>query len=200
MKSIFVLGVLLSSTVYSAAAGTKIAPSTYFLEVSSNLDCAQLEIEMVSSDQNTSAELVFGTGAFSAAELSPGDYTFGAITCVDGHRGTESFDLLSQSAAPISVKPGQAYYGGRLVIQEAIDETASAPRVLDNCIRGTGRFSKEQRDDCRDGIGVNGEPAVSMSVSLYTPQLDQSEIDRVRGALNATEEQLIYMPIETSQG
>ena len=200
MKSIFVLGVLLSSTVYSAAADTKIAPSTYVLEVSSNLDCAQLEIEMVSSDRKTSAELVFGTGAFSAAELAPGDYSFGTITCVDGHRGTESFDLLSQSAAPISLKPGQAYFGGRLVIQEAIDETASAPNVLDNCIRGTSRFRKEQSDDCRDGIGVDGERAVAKSVSLYAPTLKQSEIDRVRSALNATEDQLIYMPIETAGG
>ena len=199
MRSIFVLGVLLSSTVYSAAADTKIAPSTYVLEVSSNLDCAQLEIEMVSSDRKTSAELVFGTGAFSAAELAPGDYSFGTITCVDGHRGTESFDLLSQSAAPISLKPGQAYFGGRLVIQEAIDETASAPNVLDNCIRGTSRFRKEQSDDCRDGIGVDGKRAVSKSVNLYSPKLEQTEIDRVRSALNATEDQLIYMPIETAR-
>ena len=200
MKSILILGVLLSGTAFSANADTKIAPSTYVLEVSSNLDCAQLEIEMVSRDQKTTAELVFGNGAFSAADLAPGEYTFGNITCIDGHRGTETFDLLSQSAAPISLQAGQAYYGGRLVIKEVVDETASAPRVLDNCIRGTGRFSKEQRDDCRDGVGVNGEPAVAMSVSLFTSQLQQAEIDRVRNALNATEEQLIYMPIETSKG
>lgn len=200
MKSILILGVILSSISFSAIADTKIAPSTYFLEVSSNLDCAQLEIEMVSSDQNTSAELVFGNGAFSAAELAPGDYSFGAITCLDGHRGTETFDLLSQSAAPISLKAGQAYFGGRLVIREAIDETASAPNVLDNCIRGTSRFRKEQSDDCRDGIGVDGKRAVSKSVNLYSPKLEKAEIDRVRSALNATEDQLIYMPIETSGG
>lgn len=155
---------------------------------------------MIALDQKTSAELVFGEGAFSAAELAPGDYTFGKITCVDGHRGTESFDLLAQSAAPISVKPGQAYFGGRLVIQEVTDETGSAPRVLDNCIRGTSRFRKEQSNDCRDGVGVDGERPVSKSVSLFAPKLKQGEIDRVRGALNATEEQLIYMPIETAQG
>ena len=200
MKSDIILVILLCGIAFSASADTKIAPSTYILEVSSNLDCAQLEIKMGSRDQKTSAELIFGNGAFSAADLSPGEHTFGDITCVGGHRGTETLDLLSQSAAPISLKAGQAYYGGRLIIQEVVDETGSAPRVLDNCIRGTGRFSKEQRDDCRDGIGVSGEPAVSMSVSLYTPQLEQAEIDRVRGALNATEEQLIYMPIETSQG
>lgn len=199
MKAIAVLGLIIGSTGFSASADTKIPPSTYVLEVSSNLECAQLEIEMISRDQQTSAELVFGGGAFSATELAPGDYTFGQITCVDGHRGTESFDLLAQSAAPISVKPGQAYFGGRLVIQEVIDDTASAPQVLDNCIRGTSRFRKEQSNDCRDGVGVDGERAVSKSVSLFAPKLKQGEIDRVRGALNATEEQLIYMPIETAQ-
>ena len=57
MKSILILGVLLSGTALSASADTKTAPSTYVLEVSSNLDCAQLEIEMVSRDQKTTAEL-----------------------------------------------------------------------------------------------------------------------------------------------
>lgn len=200
MKSILILSVILGGASFSASADTKIAPSTYVLEVTSNLDCAQLEIDLVSSDKKAASQLVFGNGAFSAAELAPGDYSFGEITCVDGHRGTESFNLLSQSAAPISLKPGQAYFGGRLVIQEAVDEAASAPSVLDNCIRGTSRFRKEQSNDCRDGIGVDGERSVSKSVSLYTPALEQAEIDRVRGALNATEDQLIYMPIETSRG
>ena len=199
MKAVAILGLIISSTGFSAFADTKMAPSTYVLEVSSNLECAQLEIEMIARDQQASAELVFGEGAFSAAELAPGDYSFGQITCIDGHRGTETFDLLAQSAAPISLQPGQAYFGGRLVIQEAVDETASAPRVLDNCIRGTGRFRKEQNNDCRDGVGVDGERAVSKSVSLFAPKLQQNEIDRVRDALNATEAQLIYMPIETAQ-
>ncbi|MEL6693060.1 MAG: hypothetical protein AAFQ12_08490 [Pseudomonadota bacterium] len=199
MKSILILGVILSGASFSASADTKVAPSTYVLEVSSNLECAQLEIELVSNEQDAPTELVFGNGAFSAAELSPGDYSFGEITCVDGHRGTETFDLLSQAAAPFSLKPGQAYFGGRLVIQEALDETASAPNVLDNCIRGTSRFRKEQDNNCRDGIGVDGERAVSKSVSLYSPKLEKTEIDRVRSALNATAEQLIYMPIETSR-
>lgn len=199
MKSILLLGVILSGASFSASADTNPAPSTYVLEVSSNLECSTLEIELISSEQSASTDLVFSQGAFSAAELTPGDYTFGAITCVDGQRGTESFDLLSDSAAAISLKPGQAYYGGRLVIQEAVDDTDSAPRVLDNCIRGTGRFSKEQRDDCRDGIGVDGKRAVSKSVSLYSPKLEQAEIDRIRSALNATEEQLIYMPIESAR-
>ena len=200
MKSILILSVILGGACFSASADTKIAPSTYVLEVSSNLDCAQLEIDLVSSDQKASSQLVFGNGAFSAAELAPGNYSFGDITCVDGHRGTETFNLLSQAAAPISLVPGQAYFGGRLVIQEAIDETASAPNVLDNCIRGTSRFRKEQSDDCRDGIGVDGERAVAKSVSLYAPTLKQAEIDRVRSALNATADQLIYMPIETVGG
>ena len=200
MKSILILGVILSGPIFSAAADTSFAPSTYVLEVSSNLECARLEIEMVARDQKASAELVFGDGAFSAAELSPGDYTLGTITCVDSHRGTETFDLLSQSAAPISLKPGQAYFGGRLVIQEAVDVNGSTPSVLDNCVRGTSRFRKEESDDCQDGVGVNGGRPASKSVSLYAPKLKQTEIDRVRSALNATQEQLIYMPIETSRG
>lgn len=199
MKSILILGLLSSSVAFTAVADTKIATSTYVLEVASNLDCAQLQIEMISTDAKNSATLVFGEGAFSAAELAPGEYSFGTITCLEGHRGTEKIDLLAQSAAPISLKPGQAYFGGRLVIQEAVDEQDSAPRVLDNCIRGTSRFRKEQSNDCRDGIGVDGERAVSTSINLYAPKLQKSEIDRVRSALNASEDQLIYMPISTSQ-
>ena len=44
-------------------------------------------------------------------------------------------------------------------------------------------------------MGVSGKAAVEKIINFYMPLLKKDEIDEVRDALNASEDQLVYMPI-----
>jgi hypothetical protein len=172
-------------------------PATYILQVASNLNCAQLDVQVLDAQGQSAGALVFHTGAFTAASLPPGPYSLGTVTCHDGSNGTESFDHLKDAIAAFSVDSGQAYFGGKLIIQAtttAPDE--SEPDVVTKCIRGTGRFRKEPSDDCRDGAGIDTQRRPDRAINFYAPRLEASNVDAVRTALSATENELLYMPLE----
>ena len=171
-------------------------PATYVLQVASNLNCAQLDVEVRDEAGQSAGVLVFHTGAFAAVDLSPGNYYLGTVTCHDGDNGTETFDQLADAMAPFSVASSQAYLGGKLIIQTSRAEPHdSSPDVVDECVRGTGRFRKEPNDDCRDGVGIATERAAARAVNFYAPPLKDDEINRIRTAFAASEEDLLYMPL-----
>ena len=74
-------------------------------------------------------------------------------------------------------------------------KTNDAPDALDNCLRGTGPSGGKVDDQCRDGVGVSGDAITETTLNLYAPALSSDRLDRIRTALGASEDQLIYMPI-----
>jgi len=195
MNRLLLLTLLSAAANAVSAADTQSLPSTYILQVSSNLECQSLEIELLPKDGAHPHVISFETGAFGAASLPPAEYNFGAVTCHEGARGTETFEMLKGTLRPVSVKAGQAYFGGKLIIKEIEQAASTTPDLIDNCVRGTGRFRKESSNECRDGVGVSGKAAVEKIVNFYMPPLKKDEIDEIRDALNASEDQLVYMPI-----
>ena len=174
-------------------------PATYILQVASNLECEALDVELISEDRDTRATIAFGTKAFGAASITPGTYTFGTVTCHQGSNGTETFDQLSTALPALQLASGRAYFGGKLMLEHSRDLGAEdAPDVVNQCIRGTGRFRKEPTDDCRDGIGIDTGPA--RIVNFYMPHLSDDEVAQVRAAFSATPEQLLYMPLVPADG
>lgn len=178
---------------------TEPQPATYILQVASNLNCAQLDVQLLDAQDQSAGALLFHTGAFSATSLEPGTYSLGTITCHDGANGTEAFDHLRTAIAAFSVESGQAYFGGNLIIEaSATAPDASEPDVVTKCIRGTGRFRKEPSDDCRDGAGIDTQRQPGQAVNFYAPQLEDSDLDRIRTAFSASEDELLYMPLEVA--
>ena len=174
------------------------APATFVLQVASNLECESLRFELIETDTAERHSLTFGSGAFSAVQLRPGRYAFGPVSCEAGKYGTETFDQLGKTLAPMSLLSGQAYYGGKVILESAPVASASGePDVVNNCIRGTGRFRKEPNDDCRDGIGIETDSEAAHLVNFYLPAQSDEDVSRVRSAFKASPEQLLYMPLET---
>ncbi|NQY13935.1 MAG: hypothetical protein HRT81_08770 [Henriciella sp.] len=185
-----------------SATNAQSAPSApeaqFILQVSSNLDCDTLNVELRSVSGEHTGKLVYSSNAFSAASLPAGTYQFGQVTCFDGPNGTQAFDALKTMSGPFQLQPGHAYLSGKLVVMQTEDTAVQTlPDVVDNCVRGTSRFRKEPRDDCRDGTGIKGDRKTASAVNFYAPLLTPDEIASIRSAFSATEEQLIYLPLRT---
>lgn len=172
------------------------AKSTYLLQVSSNLNCQTLEIEVGSDKGTTDAKLVFDQGAFAAVDLAPGKHSLGTVTCHNSPRGTETFNVLENGVAPFQLQAGQAYFGGKLILlEENQGPDSSAPDVLQNCVRSISRARGAENTNCRDGVGVATSRRGARFVNVYAPKLASDEVQSIRAALSATENQLVYLPI-----
>lgn len=169
-------------------------PATYILQVTSNLGCSNLNIELVSSANNTRQYIKFTTGAFAAAKLSSGSYHFGEVICTSDD-GVHTFDVLKDKIAPFSLSAGQTYFAGRLIFEESENTDANnGKEVYDNCTRIISRARGESNNECRDGTGP--ESSVAKQVSVYIPKVDEKDITAVRTALSATKDQLVYLPFK----
>ena len=95
------------------------------------------------------------------------------------------------------MKAGQTYFLGELVIQENLTQKGKEETlVVDNCMSGSDRAAKSSSGgECRDGIGPSRKTKEIWTVDFYTPEMTESDIQRVRAALSATPEQLPYMPL-----
>lgn len=199
IRKLAISALALASSGTGHANETPAPSATYILQVASNLNCAQLDVQLLDPAGQSAGALVFHTGAFAATELAPGTYALGTLTCHDGDHGTQAFDHLKDTIAPFSLASGQAYFGGELILQATLSEPdESAPDVVSQCIRGTGRFRKEPADECRDGVGIATERVAGRAVSFYAPRLEAGDLDRIRAAFSATEAQLRYLPLEVA--
>lgn len=197
LLSAYLLMLLATPAMAQSASGAP--PATYILQVSSNLECSGIEVELVPRGDRPKVTLSFDDQAYSAVTLEPGTYAFGPVSCLQDDQDARVFDSLVGSLQPISVTSGQAYFGGTLIIEEDVSDAIVTPDIVDNCVRGTGRFRKEPRDECRDGTGIDGSAKRSALVNFYTPYLSDEELARVRSAFAADPEQLRYLPL-TVQG
>jgi hypothetical protein len=187
---------LLSTALPTAALTASDAPATYIMQVSSNLKCDRLDIELISQKSNTSQYIRFGTGAFAATELPAGSYTFGDVTCTKENEDI-SYDFLKDKIAPIEVSAGQAYFGGRMMFKQASSVQANdAPEALNSCTFIRSNARGESDNACQDGTGTDGSAPISSKIEVFLPKVLESEVAAVRTAMSATEEELIYLPLK----
>lgn len=188
---VFILG---SSVAIAKSADS--ASATYIMQVSSNLNCETLDIELISQARDIPQHLKFGAGAFAAAELPLGTYKFGDVTCAK-ESGTQTFDMLKNMIAPLYLSTNQVYYGGRIIFQEVSEVDANqAPKVLSNCTRLISRARGDTGNECRDGVGVDTSAQKSKMLKVFFPEVTDEDIKTVRSALSATEDQFRYLPLQ----
>ncbi|MEP2653281.1 MAG: hypothetical protein ABJH06_14960, partial [Paraglaciecola sp.] len=174
---------------------TEASPATFIMQVTSNLSCETLDIELISRADNTHENIRFESNAYSAVELPSGAYEFGDVICMN-KENAQTLDLLNDKIAPINLTAGQAYYAGRLIFQEVVEvEANGSPNVLSNCPRIISRARDESSNACHDGIGVDTLAQTSKAVNVYLPEVKDEDIALVREALFATESQLLYLPL-----
>ena len=183
-------------TVPSIAISANYTPATYILQVSSNLGCETLDIELISQADDTRQHIRYGSSAFAAVEMPSGTYIFGDVTCIN-KENAKVHNLLSDKIAPIHLNAGQAYYGGRIIFEEVVSVDANgSPDVFNNCPRVMSRARGQSSNQCSDGVGVDTSAPTSKQINVYRPDVTDQDIAVVRSALSATKEQLLYLPLK----
>jgi hypothetical protein len=191
LSFVFFLG-----AVPSIAISANYSPATYIMQVSSNLNCETLDIELISQADDTRQHIRFGSSAFSAVEVPSGTYAFGGVTCTNKN-DAKVHDLLSDKIAPIQLNAGQAYYGGRIIFEEVVAVDANGtPDVFSNCPRVISRARGQSVNDCADGVGVDTSAKTSKHINVYRPEVTDQDIAVVRSAFSASKEQLLYLPLK----
>lgn len=173
--------------------------SKYLLQVSSNLDCEQLEINLSSQNASKTHTLRYTQGAFAAVNLPKGSYTFSSLSCTSKQFGQEQFDDLLSSLAPISISVGQNYYGGKLILKQTLGIEQNLPDVLENCTNIISNARGESSNACTDGVGVSTDIEPQRVLSVYAPELAEEKVQVVRNALDMSSSELVYIPLEPIQ-
>jgi hypothetical protein len=187
---------MLFSAVPASAMSSADQPATYIMQVSSNLKCDKLNIELVSKQSDYSQVMQFNKGAFAATELPAGTYEFGTVTCTKKNKDV-SYDFLKDKIAPIELSAGQAYFGGRMMFKQATSvKLNDVPDTLDDCAYVRSNARGDSDNTCRDGVGASTSIPLSTQIQVFLPKVLDSEIAAVRTAMSATEEQLIYLPLK----
>ena len=173
-----------------------LAKATYVLQVSSNLGCVNLDIELISDKLDTPQYVKFTSSAYGATTLPQGEYTFGSVICID-KEGRQELDVLKGKIMAFSLSAGKVYYGGRLIFKkvEGLDVN-SAPKVIENCTQMISSARGEPSNECSDGVGVDTAARKNYQVNVYAPEVTEKDIEIVRTALSLSENQLIYLPIK----
>mgnify|MGYP000668580548 CR=1 FL=1 len=195
-RSILLPFLFFLGSVAATSAIARPSPATYIMQVTSNLSCETLDIQLISQVDNALENIRFKSSAFSSVELPVGAYTFGDVICTN-KENAQIHDLLSKKIAPLNLAVGQAYYGGRLIFQERVTvDVNGTPKVLSNCTRSISRARGESSNECRDGVGVDTSAQTSTEINVYLPEVKDEDIALVRSALSATKEQLLYLPLK----
>ena len=147
---------------------------------------------------NSRRTLSYQNKPFAAVTLPAGRYQFGQVIC----DGNKAYDVLT-SLAPITVLPNQAYFGGRLIFKQAAElDDHEELEVLENCSKVVSRARGDEYGDsatgiaCRDGNGVATSLQPEKKINVYSPIVSAEDLQTIRAALNASEQQLRYMPIK----
>lgn len=190
----------ISAKTASAINKVKSPPkATYILQVGSNLACDSFDIELKSQNLKNNGFLTYKSSAYAVVELPQDKYTFGNVFCSKGNQRQE-MALLRDKLEPFSLVAGRIYYGGTLVFQKFGQiETASEPKVLDNCTNLISRARGAPDNECRDGVGVESEAQKNYKINAYAPEVTPNEIELVNTALSLAENQLEYLPIVYKQ-
>lgn len=195
MRKYLLVGMLVLGVSIASAKGPESIPANYLLQVSSNLACKAINIELVSHTGQVTESLQFKDSVFALVELMPGTYRFGDLKCVSSNKESEVIDISLSKLAPIELKSGQGYYGGKLIVKQAADKTVQrTPNVIDNCPNVISK-ARGDNDECTDGVGVNTSPIETTTINVYAPVLATADLERVRNVLQLSDEQLLYIPL-----
>lgn len=188
----------LSSASAATLSVASDAPAQLLMQVASDLDCAQLGIEVISASDSTSNSLTFDKGAFAAVALPAGSYRFGKVTCTKGDE-QESYDLFADKLAPIHLLAGQAYFGGKMIFRNvAQTEDKASAKALNSCARGISKQRvTAQQSECLNDAQNMHRNANSAQVQVYIPEVSDEELAKIRAALGVTKEQLLYLPLNS---
>jgi len=173
-----------------------LAQATYILQVSSNLDCKNLDISLISDKSNTPQYLKFTSSAYAAIDLPQGNYSFGSATC-SNEDGKQTFNILREKIMPLSLAAGKVYYGGRLIFKKVENaDITRQPKVLENCTRVMSAGRGESSNECRDGVGVETSARTQYQINAFIPEVTDKDIGIVRSTLSMSEDQFRYLPIQ----
>ena len=184
---IFLLG-----SLPGLAKSSDSAPATYILQITSNLSCSTLSIELVSQQDDTRGFLNYSAGAFASVDLPTGEYIFNDVVCVNGQK-SEVLDFLKEKIAPLSLTSGHAYYGGRMIFEQVINEK---DKVKDTCTRIMSGARGGSSGQCLLSSNSYTPGAGSRDIKVYVPEQSEADISAVRSALTVTKEQLKHLPIK----
>ena len=195
MNKLLILLTLISMPFLSTKADD-FAKATYILQVSSNLGCDNLDVELISDKLDTPQYVKFTSSAYAATTLPQGKYTFGNVIC-SNKEGMRELDVLKDKIMAFSLSAGKVYFGGRLIFKKVEDfDVNSAPKVIENCTQMISSARGEPSNECSDGVGVDTAARKNYQVNVYAPEVTEKDIEIVRTALSLSENQLTYLPIE----
>lgn len=197
VRSVLIPLVFVLGSIPAFVVSANPSQATYILQVTSNLNCETLDIELVSQANDTRENIRFTTSAFAAVDVPSGAYSFGNVICTNKGR-LQAHSLLGEKMALLNFSAGQAYYGGRVIFQELVTtDPTGAPDVLDNCTQSISRARGERSNECRDGTGVDTSAKTNTQINVYLPDVTDEDIELVRTALTVTKEQLLYLPLKS---
>ncbi len=197
MSSFVVLLSLFLFISFSISAAQQTTSSAqYILQVSSNLECDQLIIELTSQSNDADFTFVYKDNAFAALQLPSGSYSYTNITCAQGNEEKQSFENLLTDLPAFSLLAGKKYFAGKLIVKKQSDEqTDTLPDVLENCTNIISNARGESSSECRDGAGVKTTIPKRQSIQVFAPILDDEYVNQIRNALKVDKADLLYMPL-----
>ena len=194
-RSMFVLPLLCATSISAFAGPTTPSNSVYVLQVSSNLGCESLEIELLAESGEKAYALTYDTSAYAGAELKPGHYQFGKVTCEkDGTK--QVLNILEAQLSPLNLTEKKIYFGGTLVFKQSSALSVNeAPDVLDNCPRKISRIRGTSDNTCRDGNVVSSGPKMNTKVDAFAPVIKEQDISVVSNAFQVADDKIVYLPL-----
>jgi len=189
--------VLIQNLSLNHAQAKSTSLSTYVLQLSTNLGCEILNIDLVSDSTNSTNTLQFTKGAFAAVELMPGNYQFGSLTCSSNGREDVVFHEVFAQLPSLSLKEGEIYYGGRLILKDVTQETQAS--ALKDCTVNISRVRGADNNECLTS-GADESRLKKRRLNVYVPVLDKEDINTVAKALAGNSQDLIYLPLVATEG
>ena len=176
---------------------SKPAMATFVLQVSSNLNCESLAIELNALGQEQHHYLEYTTKAFASVSMPEGKYSFGSVNCRT-KEGQQTFDVLHDKLMPLAVDSGQTYYGGRLIFREEVEQVVAEglPNILDSCTRLYSNARGKKTDNLCDGAGVKSEGQTSRRIEVYMPEVADEDIAAMKQALSTSGDLLQHLPLK----
>lgn len=188
-----------SRVIQIDVSDAKPAMATYILQVSSNLGCDVLTIELNEKGQEKNHHLKFTSKAFAVVALPQGEISYGNVICRIGEEQQE-YNILQDKLQPLSITSGKSYYGGRLMFKEIEGATINdIPKAKENCIPFISRARGAKQDNLCDGAGTKSMSQSTKRIEVFMPDVSDEDILAVRKALSVSSDLFEYLPLKIKE-